>query len=624
MKRTFLTLIFIFFLSTLYSQNNSNKEKITTYYIAGLELIDKKDYEKGLELIRLGLEESEKIKDKILIGYRYFYTANYHQKKKSYFKAIASVKKALAVFKALKNEEEIYNCYFKLGYLYCCISEYDSSLENYFSALEIAERNNNEQQIAEIIEQIGEVYLLTPNLKKAKLNFNKALEIYKKIADEYGIVGSFSNLGVATQKEGDRYNNKDLITEAIALFKMGLIRAEKGNFQRMESIFLGNIGSSYRSLQKYDESLKYLFRALKLKLEIKDYPSAAHTCNDISETYLSLNDLVNARKFALKAVNYSKGISIHQERFGYYLLSKIDYKLGDYKKSHNFLKRYHSIQDSLFSVQKITKINDLQIKYETQKQHLKIERQESNIALLDTKNSIKNQWLLFGSLGLLSVFVLVTLQKSKNTAKKEKKQQEKFSQNLLLFQEAERTRIARELHDSVGQQLTLIKIQSQRLDQKELTVLSNNALEEVRSISKNLYPVLLKQLGLTDSITQLINEYDEQTDLFFSIDIDDIDDYFNESKSLNFYRLVQECLTNIVKHAKAKLVSVNIKIEDKRILTLISDNGKGFNVVESKKKNSLGLKTIFERIKIMNGNISVDSELNKGTHFIFSIPLKNE
>jgi signal transduction histidine kinase len=112
--------------------------------------------------------------------------------------------------------------------------------------------------------------------------------------------------------------------------------------------------------------------------------------------------------------------------------------------------------------------------------------------------------------------------------------------------------------------------------------------------------------------------------LFFSIDIDDIDDYFNESKSLNFYRLVQECLTNIVKHAKAKSVSVNIKIEDKRILTLISDNGKGFNVVESKKKNSLGLKTIFERIKIMNGNISVDSKLNKGTHFIFSIPLKDE
>jgi signal transduction histidine kinase len=121
-----------------------------------------------------------------------------------------------------------------------------------------------------------------------------------------------------------------------------------------------------------------------------------------------------------------------------------------------------------------------------------------------------------------------------------------------------------------------------------------------------------------------INDYDEQTALFFTMDIDTIDSYFTETTSLNFYRLIQECLTNILKHAKAKSVTVSIKKEHKNIIAFISDNGKGFNVDENKKKNSLGLKTIFERIKIMNGNISIDSELNKGTSFIFSIPTKNE
>jgi signal transduction histidine kinase len=154
--------------------------------------------------------------------------------------------------------------------------------------------------------------------------------------------------------------------------------------------------------------------------------------------------------------------------------------------------------------------------------------------------------------------------------------------------------------------------------------MANNALEEVRSISRDLYPVLLKQLGLTDSIEQLINDYDEQTDLFFSIDIDNVNNFFTENTSLNFYRLIQECLTNIVKHAKAKSVTINIKKENNNIVTLISDNGLGFDVNDSKKKNSLGLKTIFERIRILNGNISLDSQLNKGTNFIFSIPLKNE
>jgi signal transduction histidine kinase len=122
----------------------------------------------------------------------------------------------------------------------------------------------------------------------------------------------------------------------------------------------------------------------------------------------------------------------------------------------------------------------------------------------------------------------------------------------------------------------------------------------------------------------LMNEYDEQTDLFFTMDTDTIDVYFTENTTLNFYRLIQECLTNIVKHAKAKSVILSIQKEGNDIISLISYNGKGFNVTESKNKNSLGLKTIFKRIKIMKGKLSMDSKINNGTSFIFSIPIKNE
>jgi signal transduction histidine kinase len=154
--------------------------------------------------------------------------------------------------------------------------------------------------------------------------------------------------------------------------------------------------------------------------------------------------------------------------------------------------------------------------------------------------------------------------------------------------------------------------------------MANNALEEVRSISRGLYPALLKQLGLTESVELLINEYDEETDLFFSVDIENFNAYFTESTSLNYYRLIQECLTKIVKHANAKSVSITIKREGSLIQTIITDNGKGFEVNDSVKKNSLGLKTIFERIRIMNGKISIDSKINNGTSFLFSIPVKNE
>lgn len=617
MKRYYLLIIILFFDGIGYSQNTSKIEEINTYYNSGLELINNKEYEKGLELITLGLQESENIKDKNLIGHGYFFISRYYQKKRLYQKAIAAVNKSLVIFNELNNKEKIYNCLYKLGDFYLNNDQYNKSLENFFAVLKIAETNNDEENIALNLEGIGGVYLKTLDLKKARINFNKAITIFTRLGNEHSVMNNVINLGVSYQKEGD-------LIKAIDLYKVGLQSARKLNEKRIESIILGNLGSCNRRLGNFKVSLEYLFKALSIKKRKEIFANSAHTYNDISETYIEMNDFVKAKEFALKAIKTAKGNSLHQERYGYFILSNIEYDLGEYKNSRNNLIAYQKLEDSIFSIEKTKSINNLQIKYETEKKNLKIEVQESSIALLDSKNKITNQWLLFGGLGLSAVFFFITLFRSRSNVEKEKKQQEKFSQDLLMSQEEERIRIAKDLHDSVGQQLTLIKRKSQKLQHEEISIMANNALEEVRSISRNLYPVLLKQLGLTDSIEQLINSYDEQTDLFFSMDIDNINSFFKESTSLNFYRLIQECLTNIVKHAKAKSVTINIKKENNNIVTLISDNGLGFDVNDSKKKNSLGLKTIFERIKIMKGNLSIDSKLNNGTSFIFSIPIKNE
>ena len=608
------------------SQNTTLKDTVVAtisvaqtqkYYTKGLEFLSEENFKDAFAVISKGLDIAEKENDKDLIGFGNFYLGNYFAKQKSYSRAVIYYNNSLNVFTQLNNEVEIANSFFNIGKMYQYTFEFEKALFNFFKSLKIAEKRNDEKQIADNLTKIGEVYLLTPDLKKAQINFNKAIEIYTKINKKKEIIGNLINLGASYQKQGN-------ITKAIEIFKRGLVKAINANLKISESILLGNIGSSSRRIKKYDTSLEYLFKSLSLKLKLKRYASAAHTCNDISETYIEIGNLVKAKEYALKAIEYAKKRSLHQERYAYYVLSNIEYSLGNYKSAIKNLKQYHILQDSLFSIEKIASINEMQIKYETEKKNLKIETQQSNIALLDTENRVKNQWLLFGGTGLLVVFLFITLYKSRNAVKKEKKLQQQFSENLLVSQEEERTRIARELHDSVGQQLTLIKRKSQNENQKEITILTNNALEEVRSISKGLYPALLKQLGLTESIEQLINDYDEQTKLFFSVDIDNVNEYFTESTSLNFYRLIQECLTNIIKHAKAKSVTLSIKKQSNAIITLISDNGKGFNVNDSKKKNSLGLKTIFERIRIMNGNISIDSQPNNGTSFIFSIPIKNE
>lgn len=544
----------------------------------------------------------------------YFYGGDTYYDIKNYSKSIEFTTKALSIYEKLNKTNKISSCNFKLGTNYNKISDYEKSLYFFFKSLKIDEESNDEIGIALNLTNIGEIYLITGDFKNAQINFNRAIEINYKNNNEESIIFNLTNLGASYQKN-------DELDKAIETFKLALPIADKIKLERSRAILRGNIGSSLRSQGKYNESLDYLFKALAIKLEIEIYGSAAYTCNNIAETYMDMERFKDAKTYALKGIELANGNHLNNLRYAYYLASECTSKLKEFEASYTYLKLYNKLQDSIFSIQKTASIDEMQIKYETEKREHQIKEQESSIALLNSKNRIKEQWLLFGGLGLLGGFGFILVFRSRNTAKVKHFLQEQFSQDLLKSQEDERTRIAKELHDSIGQQLTLIKKKSQNVQQDEITNLTNNTLEEVRAISRGLYPAMLKQLGLSESIEQLIFEYDEETDLFFSTDIEDINSSLNEAQSLNFYRFIQECVTNAIKHSQAKSISLSIKKHHGVIVTILSDNGKGFLVNNKEKQSSLGLKTINERIKILKGQIEIDSKLGKGTTITSKIPI---
>lgn len=619
-----LTGIFLFSAIIVFAQEPSLKgsadkpeskiDEINAYYNLGDSILLKEDFEKAFRYFKLGFDHSKAIHNKFLMAQGYFHLSDYYLKQQRYVESIAYINKALVIFENLNNEKEISNGYSRFGAIYIKISDYEKSLFYYLKSLKIKESLKDENGVAINLEKIGEIYLLTGDYNLAETNFNKSLAIYIKFNDEKGILSSLINLGANYQKT-KRYD------QAISTYKMALSKAEKNNFKRSQSILLGNIGSTLRSAKEYEASLTYLFKALELKSELKRFGSAAHSCNDICETYFEMKMFQKAKDYALKAIELSKNTNLNQERYAYYLLSKCNYELGKFEDSYHNLTVFNRLQDSLFSMQKTSRMNEMQIKYETEKQDLKIKAQESNIALLDSQNKVKDQWMLFGGTGLFSIFGFILLIRSRNRTKQKKQIQEKFSQDLLQSQEEERNRIAKELHDSIGQQLTFIKKKSQNENQEEITQLTHNALEEVRSISRGLFPAVLKQLGLKDSIEQLLYEIDEKTDLFISTEIDDIDNFLNEVQTLNYYRFIQECITNILKHAQAKAISITIKKEKNSIFTLINDNGIGFDSANKLRQNSLGLKTISERIRILKGTLNIESKLGAGTLIQAEIPI---
>ena len=456
----FCVFIFTSLFLVLNAQTISIYDEISEDYQSALSLFKSHNYEGALDMARLGFEKAQKLKDKNQIAYGYFYQARYYDKLGPYNESVILYMKALAIFKALDNTAQVSRCYYKLGFNHFKLADYDLGLDYYFKSLKLDEERNYKPGIALTLERIGKLYLNTGDFYKARESFERALNIFIELKDDYRMLMNESCIAVTYQKEAMRYDNDSLFYKAIDLYKVLLPKSSKKS-PETHATLLQNIGSSYRFLKQYDKSLEYLIKSLPIQVELGLHKDSAHTCNDIAETYLDMNQLSKAKKYALKAVNFARGYALQQERYAYYVLYLIEEKTQNFESSLVNYKKYQKLQDSIFSLEKTNKINDLRIKYESDKQRLKIENQESNIALLDAKNSVKNQWLIFGSLGLLSVFLLFTISKSKNNAKKEKKQQEKFSQNLMESQEMERTRIAKELHDSVGQKLTLIKRKSQ-------------------------------------------------------------------------------------------------------------------------------------------------------------------
>ena len=209
--------------------------------------------------------------------------------------------------------------------------------------------------------------------------------------------------------------------------------------------------------------------------------------------------------------------------------------------------------------------------------------------------------------------------------KREKQEEKDFTEALIFAQEEERKRIARDLHDGVGQSLLLIKKQMDAdLEvSKENRSLISSTLEEVRSISQDLHPFQLEKFGLTVAIHSVIDKVGKSTDLFITQEIDNIDGLLNSKAEINFYRTIQEGFNNIVKHAEASAARLEISRTPNQIVARIKDNGKGFDYsIASATSKSLGLKTMHERVSTIGGKLDFQSAQPSGTEVRIEIDLQ--
>lgn len=218
---------------------------------------------------------------------------------------------------------------------------------------------------------------------------------------------------------------------------------------------------------------------------------------------------------------------------------------------------------------------------------------------------------------------------------REKAVREEFARRLLNAQEQERRRIASEIHDNLGQQLLIIKnfaayclnktskkskIQEQIF---QISETADEALNEVRSMAKNLSPYHLDKVGLTSTISYMLKHVDESCEIEFQTEIDNVDGVLPKEDEINLYRIVQESVNNIVKHSQAEVAKVSLKKRANILILKITDNGNGFQQSESDyQKLGMGLNGITERTKMLGGNLNIKSIPKKGTEIVLELPIR--
>ena len=199
---------------------------------------------------------------------------------------------------------------------------------------------------------------------------------------------------------------------------------------------------------------------------------------------------------------------------------------------------------------------------------------------------------------------------------------------LLTAQEEERARISRDLHDQVGQSLTAILLNINDLQTnptptklERLKTLTSQTLEDVRHISRDLRPTLLDELGLEAALKRFAREHAEKTNL--SIDVlARLPERYNKNTEIVIYRVVQESLTNIIRHANAQHASIILTTNKNNMHLIVEDDGKGFDITNLNTTQHVGLASMKERLELVGGSLRIESSVGRGTTISARLPIQ--
>lgn len=514
-----------------------------------------------------------------------------------------------------------------LGAIETIKGNYATALQYYFDALKIWEAVGYSRGIMLGKNNIGEAY---GNFRKPDLQFRylkEALDIADKNNFTDGLALIKQNLSIYYSGKGDFKTAFSYQLEAVQLF----IQQNKLN---EAALGYSNAGAYQFLTGKRDSALVYYFKSRDIGDTLNDLRVQSISNANIAEAYENLDKLPEAIAYYNKSIAYSKTAQLKEQLlFCYGQLAGIYQKKADYPAAINFMKMQQQVKDSILNIAGAKQVNELQTQYETAKKEQQIQQQQFEL----TK---KNYWiaaiaglLVLGGLLGFSFYRTNKLKQQKRLQQEIMQQQDKATRAVIEAEENERKRIAGELHDGVGQTMSAAKMnlssiesrlnfsnEEDRIAFEKIVNLVDESCKEVRSVSHNMMPNALLKSGLSNGVKDFIDKIDSRI-LKVNLYSEGLNERIDSNVEAVLYRVIQECVNNVIKHSGANELDISLIKDDDGIAATIEDNGKGFVVSEKTAAEGIGLKNIRTRIGYLKGTVDFDSAPGKGTLVAIHVPL---
>jgi signal transduction histidine kinase len=483
----------------------------------------------------------------------------------------------------------------------------------YIEGLELAESHNLERYISVFRNNLGLIKLNTEQIDDALIDFEKGLQFAKKVNDKSLINHIKINMSVV-------YILKDSIKDALNSFNEVIDYARKNNHPRELASAFVNIGSAFNGTNRSNMALSYMDSAINVLVHHKMYSELTKAYLGKTDVLLRLKSAGEARTALANAFKLTDITKNPDDKASCYMML---YEIEEIEKNYkgaleNYLK-YRDLKDSVTKVFNGKIVQGLQLKYNVQKKEVELEKEKSKTLVLEKKNQderfIRYLTILISALALILILGIVWVIYSRKVREK----QELFSQLLIEKIEEDRSRISMDLHDDIGQSLSMLKSKiisaktGSEQQEKALESELSRVIEQTREISRSLYPSYLEKIGLVRSVASLSENVQSSTGIECSFDITDKVESLPLNVKTHLYRILQECTNNTIKHSGATALKISITEKSNEFVMVYQDNGIGFG---SKQNQGLGILSMKERAKIINGSVHFDDKSSKSFKLI--------